>query len=94
MLKNLTFIEELNYKNLKDIDHQNNIYAFYKSICVKDNLEYYCERVNIDGKNGLLKSNNNLCKSLPNSGCNTLSPFFVNNKFFIFDSTCSIIVND
>jgi len=58
MLKKLTFIEDLNYKNLKDIDHQNNIYAFYKSICVKDNLEYYCERVNIDGKNGLLKSNN------------------------------------
>ena len=58
MLKNLTFIEELNYKKLNEINHQNNIYAFYKSICIKDNLEYYCERVNIDGKNGLLKSNN------------------------------------
>ena len=86
MLKNLTFIKELDYKNLKNIDHQNNIYAFYKSICVKDNLEYYCERVNIDGKNGLLKSNNfNDEIQLCGLDLEAEDPklFLINNKIFI-----------
>lgn len=45
----LNFIHNINYQN------ENNI---FKSLIIKDNVEYYCERIRKENKNGFIKTNN------------------------------------
>jgi hypothetical protein len=53
MNEKLIYIEVISTKNLK-----NQTESILKSLCIKDNIEYFCERINIDNKKCLLKSNN------------------------------------
>jgi hypothetical protein len=61
----LTFVSEETFPDLKQINPQARlIYTVLKSMCLKDGIEYYSERINIDGQNCLLqtiKGRDDLC---------------------------------
>ena len=57
MSEKLVLIEDINFKDLERL--QGNFKeSILKSMCIKNGTEYFCERVNIDNKKYLLKTNN------------------------------------
>lgn len=53
----LVFVSEETFPDLKRINpHARLIYTVLKSMCLKDGVEYYSERIDIDGQNCLLQT--------------------------------------
>ena len=57
MTEKLILIEDINFKHFERLQG-NSKESILKSMCIKDGIEYFCERVNIDNKKYLLKTNN------------------------------------
>jgi hypothetical protein len=52
------YLEDLTYPDLAQIDPDVQIYSVLKAMCLKDGIEYYSERINMGGLNGILNTNN------------------------------------